>query len=68
MDTVIDMPLPAFPANSQQDIDNQIISNVPGSRLLQGYLEQREPPCDDASQLLGDAWSSDAVIKCCGID
>jgi hypothetical protein len=68
MDTVIDMPLPAFPANSQQDIDNQIISNVPGSRLLQGYLEQREPPCDDASQLLGDAWSSDAVIKCYGLD
>jgi hypothetical protein len=68
MDTVIDMPLPAFPANSQQDIDNQIISNVSGSRLLQGYLDQREPPYDDASQLREDALSSDAVIKCHGCD
>ena len=66
MDTVIDMPLPAFPANSQQDIDNQIISNVSGSRLLQGYLDQREPPYNDASQFREDALSSDAVIKCHG--
>src|SRR5271168_2576667 len=68
MDTVIDMPLPAFPANSQQDIDNQIISNVSGNRLLQGYLDQREPPYNDASQLREDALSSDAVIKCHGFD
>jgi hypothetical protein len=67
MDAVIDMPLPAFPANNQQDIDNQIISNVSGSRLLQGYLDQRKPPWNDVSQLLDDSGSSDAVINCHGI-
>ena len=66
MDTVIDMPLPAFPANNQQDIDNQIISNVSGSRLLQAYLD-RKPPRSDVSELLNDDWSSDAVINCHGI-
>jgi len=67
MDTVIDMPLPAFPANNQQDIDNQIISNVSGSRLLQACLGRRKPPWNDASQFLNDDESSDAVINCHGI-
>src|SRR2546423_2243977 len=67
MDTILDMPLPTFPADNLKDIHNQIISSVSGARLLKSYLNQRIPPRDDATQLLNHDRSSDAVVMSHGV-